>query len=76
MELAPKGWIRVSADGGYNSCSFIYDFTQNTQNEMPKDSKEKKFYLSLEYPKPKLYGQDSMFSFLRKSDGQKPDMTV
>lgn len=60
MQLAPKGYVKVTVDSGYHACAFVYDFSQddglkNISTDM------KKYYKIQHKPFYRIYGQDVSF---------------
>ncbi|XP_045206607.2 uncharacterized protein LOC123558822 [Mercenaria mercenaria] len=63
MELAQKGYVKVTADGGYHTCAFKYDFTRGEGfANFANDRQTKKYYRIVQRPVHRIYGQDIPFA--------------
>ncbi|XP_045196918.2 uncharacterized protein LOC123551787 [Mercenaria mercenaria] len=63
VELAQKGYVRVTADGGYHACAFKYDFTRGEGfASYANDRQTKKYYRIVQSPVNRIFGQDLPFN--------------
>lgn len=62
IDLAQKGYVKISADGGYHACAFKYDFTRGKGFiKFQNDREIKKYYRTEQKPVYRIYGQDIPF---------------
>jgi hypothetical protein len=62
IDLAQKGYVKVTADDGYHACLFKYDFSRGKGLvKFENDRQIKKFYRIEQKPIYRVYGQDIPF---------------
>ncbi|KAL4219147.1 hypothetical protein ACF0H5_021729 [Mactra antiquata] len=60
-DLADKGYIKVSANSGYHTCIFEYDYSRGNERLGQAIEKRKNYYRIQEKPLHRVYGQDLPF---------------
>ncbi|XP_052809288.1 uncharacterized protein LOC128237744 [Mya arenaria] len=64
ISLAPKGYVNIKANNSYNGCSFVYDFTNKSDESLKNDSRKlrKNFVREKQKPVRRVEAQDTPFT--------------